>query len=104
MSRTNWRFVQMYMNASEHIAYRKAPRAKGIGELPSQQTGSHPGAVKRRASQILAKYRSARTGAGDDRSMSDRVRWPDPPQMSIARPPRFNTVPATARATAWPAM
>jgi hypothetical protein len=41
----------MYMNASVHIAKPNAPRAKGSGELPSQQTGSHPGAVKRRASQ-----------------------------------------------------
>ncbi len=45
----------MYMNASEHIAKRNAPRANGIGALPSQQTGSQPGAVKRRASQIFAK-------------------------------------------------
>jgi hypothetical protein len=45
----------MYMNASEHIANLNAPRANGIGELPSQQIASHPGAVKRRASQIFAK-------------------------------------------------
>jgi hypothetical protein len=44
----------MYMNASEHIAYWKAPRANGMGALPSQQIGSQPGAVNRRASQIFA--------------------------------------------------
>src|SRR5581483_6811860 len=55
ISPTNWRLVQMYWNASEHIAKPNAPRANGIGELPSQHTGSHPGAVKRRASQTLAK-------------------------------------------------
>src|SRR6266853_3642518 len=84
MSWTNWRFVQMYMNASEHIAYWNAPRANGIGELPSQHTGSHPGAVNCRASQIFAKYKSARTGGGDDRSMSDRAKCPEPPQISMA--------------------
>jgi hypothetical protein len=56
------------------MAYAKAPRANGIGALPSQQTGSQPGAVKRRASQSLAKYRSASTGGAVDRSSSDRVR------------------------------
>src|SRR5204863_7717817 len=84
-SSTNWRFVQMYMNASEHIAKRKAPRANGIGELPSQQTGSQPGAVNRRPSQTFEKYRSARTGGADDRSSKVRVTCPEPPQMSIAR-------------------
>ena len=74
ISPTNCRLVQMYMNASEHIAKPNAPRANGIGALPSQQTGSHPGAVNRRASQTFAKYRSARTGGGDERSISDRVR------------------------------
>ena len=75
----------MYMNASVHIAKPNAPRANGIGALPSQHTGSQPGAVNRRASQTFAKYRSASTGGVDDRSSSDRVRCPDPPQMSIAR-------------------
>ena len=64
----------MYMNASVHIAKPNAPRANGIGALPSQQTGSQPGAVKRRASQTFAKYRSASTGGVADRSSSDRVR------------------------------
>ena len=44
----------MYMNASVHIANANVPRAKGNGALPSQHTGSQPGAVKRRASQIFA--------------------------------------------------
>ena len=73
------------MNASVHIAKLNAPRANGIGALPSQHTGSQPGAVKRRASQIFAKYRSASTGGADDSSSSVRVRWPEPPQMSMAR-------------------
>src|ERR1700716_4178730 len=90
----------MYWNASEHIAKPKAPRAKGSGALASQQTGSQPGAVKRRASHAFAKYRSARMGAGDDRSISDRVRWPDPPHTSTARRAPCSTVPATARTTA----
>ena len=85
ISPTNCRFVQMYMNASVHMAKPNAPRANGIGALPSQHTGSHSGAVNRRASHTFAKYRSASTGGGDDSSSSDRVRWPEPPQMSMAR-------------------
>src|SRR5215471_20582796 len=100
ISPTNSRLVQMYWKASEHIAYPNDPRANGIGPLPSQQTGSQPDAVNRRPSQIFGKNRSASTGAGDDRSISDRVRWPDPPQMSIARRLPPSTVPATARTTA----
>ena len=42
----------MYMNASVHIAKLKTPRANGIGALPSQHTGSQPGAVNRRAIDI----------------------------------------------------
>src|SRR2546427_7979641 len=107
ISPTNWRFVQMYMNASVHIAKPNAPRANGIGALPAQQTGSQPGAVKRRASQIFAKYRSASTGGALVRSSSVRVTCPEPPQMSIARLmpcPELvegaRTVDATARTTA----
>src|SRR5262244_3548038 len=90
----------MYMNASEHIAYRKAPRAKGIGELPSQHTGSQPGAVKRRASHTFAEYRSASTGAGLECSRSERVRCPEPPHTSIARRVPRSTAPATDLTTA----
>src|SRR5205085_2654988 len=94
------RFVQMYMNASVHIAYRNALRANGNGALPSQHTASHPGAVNRRASQTFEKYRSASTGGADERSSSERVRCPEPPHRSIARPPSSSTVPATDRTTA----
>ena len=89
----------MYMNASVHMAKPNAPRANGIGALPSQHTGSQPGAVNRRASQTFAKYRSASTGGNGERSSSDRVTCPDPPQMSIARPVPPRTVAATTRAT-----
>src|SRR3954451_15622734 len=99
-SPTNWRLVQMYWNASEHIATPNAPRRNGSGALPSQQTGSQPGAVNRSASQIFGKNRSASTGGGDDKSISDRVRWPEPPQTSRARRAPFSTVRATERTTA----
>src|SRR2546423_15418407 len=88
------------MNASVHIARPNVRGANGNGALPSQHTGSQPGAVKRRASQIFAKYRSASTGGGDDRSSSERVKCPEPPQMSIARGGPFRTGVGTARATA----
>ena len=81
----------MYMNASTHIANLKAPRANGIGALPSQQMASQPGAVNRRPSQTFAKYRSASTGVCDERPISARVKWPEPPQRSTARPPPART-------------
>src|SRR5438067_13470320 len=90
----------MYMNASVHMARPNVRGANGNGALPSQHTGSQPGAVKRRASQIFAKYKSASTGGGDDRSSSDRVRCPEPPQTSMARRIPLSTVLPTARTTA----
>src|SRR5262245_47559433 len=97
----NCRLVQMYWNASEQIANLKTPLANGRGPFASQHTGSQVGAVNLRASQTFAKNRSARTGGCVERSTRERVRCPDPPQMSIARSPGFSTVRAIARTTAF---
>ena len=48
-----------------HIAKLNAPRANGSGALPSQQTGSQPGAVNRRAEPDLREIQirqNRRTG------------------------------------------
>ena len=88
------------MNASEHIAKPNAPRANGSGALPSQHTGSHPGAVNRRASQTsrstgrrapaaATRGRAATASGGRSRR---RCRW----RAAVRRAPCR----ATARTTA----